>query len=465
MDLPLIAAQGKGYSSALNFGRTVNLYPVIDPGGKHQPSLFGTPGNALWETVGEGPIRGGLVLNGVAYVVSGAKLYRVLAVVPPFEEEPEPIATELGTLTTFTGPVTMTSNGFQVLVADGGCTCTFLDNYGILKPNAIGQFYCYTIATGAFAAFTTPDIPLGGSFYVTDLGDFTTVDALAFATAESAPDDLLRPFADHGQLFLFGSDTYEVWRDDAGDFPFVRMETQERGLSAVHSVAKFDNTIAFLGGGRVYRINGLTPERASTDQVEESIARMTRVDDALGFTYSQSGREFYVLSFPTAGITWVLDAATRLWHERSTNGVQWRATCALELGGKVLIGDNASEIGRLLDLRTDLYQDLGQEMVASHVLPAVWADEDRMTHEEVRFTFEAGVGNEAGSDPQAFLDWSDDNGAFGNRIRRTLGKAGQRRWKTVWSRLGQSQSRNYRITISDNCKRVIIAAQIELARG
>lgn len=448
MDLPLLGPQGGAYSLPLNAQRTVNLFPVLDPAGKHKPALFGTPGCVSWATVGAGPIRGALEFDGVGYVVSGAKLYTVTT---------SGTVTERGTLPTLVGAVSLATNGLQVLIADEECSVACLDNYGILKPGD-GNFYVYDIAAATFAPLVPPDVPSEQSFYLTDLADFTTVDALAFASSESSPDDLVRVFGNQGELWLFGKDSTEIWRDDAGDFPFVRVSQNGRGIAAQNAVAAFDNSLLWLTTERqVMRANGYTPARASDDAVELSIGRMTTVDDAVAFTYTQEGHEFFALIFPTEGVTWVLDAASGLWHERSSNGGAWRARAYLKLGNRHLIGDAAS--GKLLEIRTDLYDEDGDELVAQHVMPAIWSDQDPISHDRFQLDFEAGVGLVDGSDPHIWLEWSDDQGgSWSNRLDRSLGKMGERKTRAVWTRLGQSVSRNYRFTISAAVKRVIISA-------
>jgi hypothetical protein len=64
-------------------------------------------------------------------------------------------------------------------------------------------------------------VPGEQQFYVSNLNDFSTWDALNFASAETNSDDLVRAFTDHGELWLFGKQSIEIWADSGGtDFPF-----------------------------------------------------------------------------------------------------------------------------------------------------------------------------------------------------------------------------------------------------
>lgn len=454
MELPFFSATSRGYSTPLNAQRTVNLYPVNING---RPAMFGTPGCVTWATCGDGPVRGMLVSKGVGYVVSGSGFYTVTDT---------GTVTLRGSLESASGPVTLASNGLQVVVADGESTCDYMDGYGIFVPG--GQFWVYDIAATTFAEAPLPDDPGGQAFYITSLVDFTEVDALDFASAESAPDDLVRAFADHGDLFLFGTSSIEPWTNTgAADFPFERQGSTrvERGLAAAHSVAKCDNSVFFLADDLiVYRLDGYSPVRVSNEGVEFSIGRMDRVDDAIAFTYDQEGHKFYALTFPTANVTWVFDVATQLWHERcsqSSTDKAWRARSYMKLGNRHLIGDATS--GKLLELRTDLYDEDGDELVAQHVMPPAWDAMRMLEHAQFELIMEVGVGLEDGSDPQAVLEWSDDAGrTYGSQMQRSVGKVGQYAGRVQWNRLGSSIVRHYRITMTDPVKRVWIGAAVEM---
>src|SRR5690606_10460484 len=92
-----------------------------------------TPGLGLLLTIGNGPIRGEYYsTNGKHFVVSANKLYYVSSAW---------VATELGTLTTSTGPVSMADNGVSLLAVDGA------------------NGYVVALSSNAFAQVTDPDFP------------------------------------------------------------------------------------------------------------------------------------------------------------------------------------------------------------------------------------------------------------------------------------------------------------------
>lgn len=396
----------------------------------------------------DGPIRGCVELNDVGYYVAGNAFLSV---------DTLGNYTQHGLIDEGTNPVNVETNGQQVAVCDGQ------------------SLWIYDITTEVFAQITDPDFPgaasfavldgyglfnkpTTGQFYITGLLDFTTVDALDFATAESVPDDLVRVFANGGKAWLFGKRSIEPWVNTGDElFPFAPVGNVriQRGIAGVNAVTECDGVPCFLGDNRIfYRLDGYTATPISKEDVEFNVGRMATVNDCIAMSYTQEGHLFCAFKFPTEGVTWVWDVGTGLWHQRKTGDASWRANCMMKLGNRQLLGDDSTP--RLLEVRTDLYEDDGAEMVAEHVLPAVWDDNTKIAHSVLEVDFESGIGSVTGSDPSVVLDWSDDGGrTWSNFLTRKLGKIGNYLYRAIFTRLGSSEQRNYRIRISDPVKRVI----------
>jgi Phage stabilisation protein len=483
--------------------RMVNLFPEAIPegsGGKEAGFLMRCPGLRLLATVGTGPIRGLWVTNGVAYVVSGDKFYSLST---------SYTATLIGTVSG-TGPVSMADNGTQIFIA-----CNPLS-------------YIYNVSTLVFAQITDVDFPGAGSvgyldgyfvfnepnsqkFWVTSLLDGTSVDPLDFASAEGYPDDVVALIVDHREIFLFGNTSVEVWYD-AGtpDFPMARIQGafMEVGCEAAYSVAKLDNSVFWLGSdargrGIVYRANGYTPARISTNAVEFAIQSYGNISDAIGYTYQQDGHPFYVLVFPSAEATWVYDVSTQLWHERAAfdNGhfVRHRSNCQMSYNDEVVVGDY--EDGRVYAFDLDVYADDDQTqkwLRSWRALPAGQNNLKRSAHHSLQLDAETGVGlalypsydaekllteaglyltTEAGDylttsaylaapgyDPQVMLRWSDDAGhTWSNEHWNSMGKIGAYGTRTIWRRLGMTEKirdRVYEVSGTDPVKIALVGAEL-----
>ena len=78
MHFPICGPGYAGRSLNLDAQRLVNLYPeVSQKDAKDVIALVGTPGTVLWAQVGDYPVRGMHVFNGLLYVVAGNRLYSV----------------------------------------------------------------------------------------------------------------------------------------------------------------------------------------------------------------------------------------------------------------------------------------------------------------------------------------------------------------------------------------------------
>ena len=304
-------------SPSFDAQRTINLYVEGTESGtsRSRVALIGTPGLALWATMGSGGIRGMLRFNAtVAIVVSGMNIYKVTTA---------GAATLLGTTTSATSTVSMASNGFIIMLVTGGT-----DGYFINPTTNVVTPITDTDFTGGgrvdyLDGYFVWSVPNSQRFQLSQLYG-SAIDALDFASAEGAPDALISLITDHRELWLFGETSTEVWYDAGGsDFPLQRIQGAflEIGCMARDSVAKLDNSVFWLatddrGFGTIQRAAGYTPQRVSNHAVEAAIARYGSVSDAVGYTYQQEGHSFYVISVPGAGATWCLDVSNGRWHER-----------------------------------------------------------------------------------------------------------------------------------------------------
>ena len=503
MKTPILGSSYVARSVNAADNRLVNLFPEVVPeGGKEPAFLQRAPGLELLATVGAGPIRGMNVMGAYAYVVSGSKLYRCSA---GFAS-----VTELGTVAN-DGPVSMANDGNHLFVA-----CN-------------GPSFVYNATTAAFGAITDPDFPgaltvsyLDGYFvfiepnsqrvWVTSLLDPTSIDPLDFASAEGDPDGLVSSIVDHSEVWLFGTNSIEVWYNSGNaDFPLQRIQGafNEIGCAATFSVAKLDNGLFWLGAdargkGIVYRANGYTGQRISTHAVEWQIQQYENISDAVAYTYQMDGHAFYVLTFPSANATWVYDVSTGAWHERAGwyNGQQTRQRGHLMMSfdDHICIGDHQN--GNVYAYSLDVFSDYDrpQRWVRSwRALPTGQNNLNRTAHHSLQLDCETGVGlltdqtysqailttedaiammtedgdelltsfqNTAGLDPQVCLRWSDDGGHTWSSERwLSLGAIGEYKKRVIWRRLGMTQKlrdRVYEISGTDPVRIYIMGAELLL---
>ena len=399
MKTPILGSSYVARSINAADNRMVNLFPeVIPEGGKEPAFLNRAPGLQFQQTIGTGPIRAlwAHQTNGSDfYVVSGTEFYKVTGLTAT--------PTKLGDVTG-TGPVSIADNGTQIFLA--------------CNPDG----FIYNEVTNVFAQITDPDFAgavtvayLDGYFvfnqpnsqiiWVSQLLDGTSVDPLDFASAEGSPDGVVGLIADHRELWVFGTDSVEVWYNSgAADFPLTRIQGafNEIGCVSAYTIAKMDNGLFWLGTdargqGIVYRANGYTGVRISTHAVEYAIAQYGNISDAIAYTYQQEGHAFYVLTFPSGNATWVYDVATQAWHERAgfDDGefMRHRSNCQCNFGGNIIVGD--FENGNIYTFDLDVYADNGgiQKWLRSwRALPTGQNNLKRTAQHSLQLDCETGVG-------------------------------------------------------------------------
>lgn len=451
--------------------RCVNLYPEIDElrTGKagEVASLIGTPGLRLLQTLPTSPIRGAyrVTSSGTLYVVGGNKLYTVAS---------DWTYSEVGTLVTQTGAVSMSDNGLQLIVVDGP--------YGYIMPFSNNQFQRITAEgfTGAdkvvfIDGYFIVNRPDSQVFQISALYDGLQWDALDFGTAEGSPDNIVSIEEYRNQLMVFGERTIEVYYDSGNEFPFERVQGAfvEFGCAAAQSVAKINDQILWLGqndygNGVVYAMQGYQPTRVSNYAVELAIQGYGDISDAVAYSYQQDGHSFYVLNFTGAGTTWVFDVGTGVWHERTytNDGVQerHRANCHTFVFDTHVVGDY--QTGDLYALDMNTYQDNGATITRLRAAPHLTGEDlDWVFYSRFQLDMKSGAGldgTQQGTNPQAMLQWSNDGGySWSSEQWRSMGQIGQYTYRGIWNRLGKARDRVFRVTITDPIEVVLIGAVIK----
>ena len=439
----------------------MNLIPEsAPPDARTQMYLYGSPGLLEFVEIPATDVRGVATMGDYLFAVVGGVLYRV---------SNDGTLLLLGAISG-SGPVTMADNGTQL---------------AIVSSSGAG----YIATTTTLNVITDPDFPLVTSvayvdgyfiytqtdsdqFIISEILDGTMYDALDFASSEGFPDKLVRVLVDHREVWFFNEKSVEIWvSTGAASFPFQRQDGTfiERGCAARFSPAKMDNSVFWLGDDKIiYRANGYQPARISTHAIERAMEKYDTISDAIGWTYTQHGHSFYVLTFPTADQTFVFDAATSLWHERKSGTedfARWRINTGLNAFGKVIVGD--SESGKLFYLDPETYSEDGEvlQRVAMSSPIAVENKWVQMAILEIEFDGGVGLTTGQGSDAKCWLSWSDDGGrTFSNEYDRTLGAIGEYRTRVRWKRLGQFRQRMFKLTYSNATAFNLIAADADVMK-
>lgn len=448
--IPFISPEYRGRIPNQNY-----YYEADYEGGK--PALVGTPGLKPWCTPGssDAEIRGLFRYSSTSlYAVSGATAYSITTAGE---------ATSVGTLNSSTGKVWIDRNATQIMFCDGVTGYTYTPSSGTFAEIADADFPgCSSLTVQDGYGIVTK--PSSQEVWISGINNFTTWDALDYEEAIASPDNLVCALSDRRELWLFGEETTEVFQNTgAADFPFERIQgvILSKGIGAAGSAAINDNAAFWLTNeGTVVRAVGYTPQIISTRQLEDTISKFSTISDALGWSVVYKGHAFYFLAFPTADQTWVYDAATNMWFRHSSfpDDSRHRSNCYAFFARKHLMGDYDNGIIYEYDPLT--FTDNGQPIRSIMVSMPIADPEAKkiVRHNRLEVQYKAGVGlvSGQGSDPQAMLEYSDDDGnTWSNEIWTGFGVMGDYSARAVWDRMGTSRWRIYRQTISDPVERVV----------
>jgi hypothetical protein len=453
MRIPFATESYAHRSLPLSAQRVVNCYlEAAPPQAKTFAAVVQSYGLRQLANIGTGYLRGGIVRNGIPYVVAGEKFYRLAA---------NGTATELGDIPG-AGYVDMAGDEENIMLVSrgrgwywNGSTCQQITDEDFPGAEWVESLDGYYII-GALGS---------GRFYISSNRNPAEWDGLDFASTEKYPDDLVGGIVANGEIFLFGKESFEVWFDSGdADFPLERSSAGfgDIGCLSRFGLAKADNSVFFLGhDGVIYRLNGYQPQRISTHAIEQAIDGYAD-KTCYAQTWNEGGHKFVAFTFDDN--TWVYDIATQLWHERISFGLpNWRALFVIRAFDQWLVGDFYTNA--IAELDPDEFAEFGDVLRSSATSPAVSKDNQRMTTSRVELVFEQGVGRVSGqgSDPQVMLRFSDDGGRkWSSEKWRSMGKIGETTKRVVFNRLGQHRDRVYEFAITDPVRRTLILATTDV---
>ena len=255
---------------------------------------------------------------------------------------------------------------------------------------------------GYFLALDTTS----STFLISNLAEGATWDTGSdFAQRSLAADPWTSMVVSGRGVWLFGSQTTEVWFDTGDRFPFAPTPSgvMAYGIAAPWSRAVLGDNVFWLANTKDGRIcvvraaGGYAPQIVSTYAMETKFERFGGISAAIGDAYSESGHSYYVLNFDLDGITLVYDTATGLWHERGT----WIPESNEYVASRARYHAFAYEGHRWLDVSKDsLYQmssdfvhDVdGREIRRVRRAPAILDENRRVYYADFELDVEPGQG-------------------------------------------------------------------------
>lgn len=455
VEIPFPLTTNPGAAAGEGSGRVINCYAYKDGEGPRWRAL---PGLSPFATIPTGTVRGRLVIGNFLYAVVGTRVVQVGR---------DGTVTSLDGQIAGSGLVTMARN--NALIPDITITAEYA-SYLIVNRSTVVEYRDPNLPQVNSVAF------LDGYFLWTDaIGNIrasglnaTTIDPLSIARAEARPDGLLRGVVYGQSFFALGSSTIEVWQDvGSSPFPLARSTVIPIGLAGQWAVAGYEDgwggpLIFVADDGSVRRLDGYTPTRISSDDLERLIAKVDDRRTLVASVYTFGGNAIWSLSSPL--FTWEYNLTTGEWHERISAGrLRWQTGLTVKAFGRWLASD--LDGGALVEIDVDALDENGDPLVWGLDSGPVKDFPARVQCPGAAFDFVLGQAP-LGRDPQVMLSWSHDGGATWSRpLVRPLGVQGKSFGRITVNRVGLSSHAGvrWRFRVSDGVYTSFSGGRMEAA--
>ena len=468
--IPLFGSSIEALSAVVSAQTRINcFYEARQDEEKTNLIVRPTPGLTLFSTLAF-TVRGLYTVGLTLYAVAGPNLYSInsLGIVTYIAAMNPSISLIVG----------MAWNGTQLIIVNGTAG------------------YIYTPSTNVLASITSANFPNGCSsvvyidgyflvnvagtqqFYKSSLYDGTTWAALDFASAESNPDNVVAIDNMNSTLVLWGSSSIEFWQDTGGfPFPFSRLNgaTSQWGLAALWSRAFVGGAICFLaqnsqGSAQVMMLNGYSPTRISTTDIEHLILGMSMISDAVAYSYMIDGSIMYQLTFPNANKSLLWDSATKMWSVVQSgvnpSGNRHNTTLGISFSSNYYVTDYLN--GNLYKLDQTNYTDNGNTVLRQITSRHIENDGSYFGISEILLDMDTGNVPQLGqgSDPKLMISVSKDNGrTFGAERLVSIGKVGQYLYVGKATRFGIARDFVFKIRCTDPVPFIITYASAVTSMG
>jgi hypothetical protein len=390
------------------------------------------------------------------FAVRGSNLYEILNV-----------PTLRGTLSSSFGAVSFADNGIKMTIADGVVfksydldTNTLTDITDVDAPTNTPQ----TANIDGYYFGFNPNNPELGTYSWSDVDDPLIWSEARYNVAQKVPDRLVGMIANAGELWLFGSKSYEVHGNTGifeNEWQLIGGSDGEIGCASMQSICKNSNSVYWLGADKeghaqVYRSVGYQAQKISTFKQDSLISQISDISDAIGIIYQVNGHVFYKLTFQTGDLTLVYDITTGIWHEETWwNDITMlqersRDCCHAFFNGKNYIGDGRN--GNVYTLSVDKYEDYNNPIVCEVVFPHHDDMKQPLFYHSLEIDAEMGVGDYVNTPYIQICSSVDGGNTFGNWRNFSLGLAGDYMKRVKVNRLGRSLQRVFKLRHSANTK-------------
>lgn len=282
----------------------------------------------------------------------------------------------------------------------------------------------------------------------------------SYFSAEGRPDPIVALGENTGEVFAFGSTSFQVFSPDP-QFVYAPGPTREFGCSAPYSVVKRDQAFAWLDHQRRFVVSDGRSFQVISDDIQTELDAMATVDDCFGYWVTEGVTDCFAWTFPSDGRTFVYYPGFGWGQWSAWTGANWsrfivNAVGHSPTGGPTLFGTTD---GRLGEFDQDTHTDFGEPIRAYIETGYEHRGTDALKHcKVVRFVLRRGENTTA---PKARFGWRDAPGTWSGNILVDLGQYGDTEPVVEFRSLGTYRRRQWYFEFSSSEPLTLITATEE----
>lgn len=381
-------------------------------------------------------------------------------------------------------PVSIVSNGWHIVVADGTAIYTYnIDSTVVTAPSLDFLNPSMLVYFGGLIYAICDDPNQSGGvarndnriWYCNDgPTGANTWGALDYYVAEGCADGIVSIILNQGELQVNGSSSIEFWRatgDIDDPLTTARGVNTDIGSSARWSCTGMTDKTFFIGSGksgdgRIFMSVGYDIKAISTTAIEQWINAQSSIVDCVAFSHKWLGHEWVYFSFNDADRTLVYDVTTGLWHDRYTyendpNYHKWHYLYSDVLNGYVITFSDDYKICTLSD--SSYEENDGTLIVRERTLSHLEFDTEQFIVEDLILSLETGMANTA--DVVLYKSY-DGARTWSTGISLSAGQLGQYGKRLRWRKLSSfTQKFTIRLRMSDPVQWTLLGLTMHITKS
>ncbi len=485
-DFPVVGPSNIQRSRAFDSEQSINCYPYYDEvnNSRAQYRYVGSK-QELEFNVGANDFRGrpgGAICagNDFAFFVIGDQVFRL---------DPNFVVTNIGTIATTTGQVSMSLSGQYLTIVDGTSKFAYHLTLGTFDPipGAFGPNY--TTEQNGFTLFNnvdTQELLQSAPNNPLSVNPLSTIQ-INYQSSVAYP--LLAMQSVNGKILCFTSsfiETLIVPSSVTPGFLFRPDEnlTYEYGAINATSIAKGtvgntsqqqNSVVVFLcrntdGAMKFMSTTGGPPSVISTRSIEFRINQLTAPEEAIGIMFTENGQTFYQVSWDTDNLTLAYNFNSGEWFDVQQDNNRHFAQAVCSFQGRTLA--TSSLDNGLYELSEKFNTNDDRPFPVIKVTKNMRLTGYKKTVGQLfRIWFEQGVGIPGnpnpgnskfvpGANPEVYLSISFDGGVSYSDVKTgELGMVGERLWVTDFEDLGEGRDWTFKIELRSPTDFYMMGAQ------